>query len=541
MQSTDSHSPSFFPPESEASLRTSLPILVWTSPSGLAGYEISRIAPRILYATPWGSAGLEEIEIYYRALMRLIDQSPEKDMILVLDYSRVVNVGPEARKIFARTMGSLRHPLGGIVFVSLNPVQRLFVGLGRRMGTYNHPVRMCRTQEDGIQAARLLALHGEVPSEPKTASPRTLSSLVDRIILRRKVNDLKAVLAQFPWDDHTAITNPFAPAHPFHDLFEMWRTIKGDIDLLDMENTQKQAALDAAIRSHADSEQLLKAVLQASESGLMGYDLDRRIRIANPATQRLLAGDHPESVVGRDWADFMHPLDRPKLIDLHRRRNLDDHLPRRYEVRIVDLDGQEHVVSLAIEPVVGSSLRIASLLELTNLRKLEQERFRKDGEIERLHARMQSHAGAGKDADAASPETIPDATAEDDELRHILLVVDDPTLHQAIREYFQALDLPAPVSSRGREAIERLETQSFDAILLDLNNGDMDGMEWIHRARANPATRRTPIIALAGHMLERDIRHGLEAGADHILVKPFLMDELVRQTRSHRRKRLQLA
>lgn len=527
----------------ESPARTSLPLLVWTSPSGTAGYEISRIAPRVILAAPWGTGTLEDIEIYYRSLTRLIEQSTERELVLVFDYSRIVNFGPEARRIFARTIGSLRTPLGGIVFVALTPLQRLFVGLGRRMGSYNWPVRICHTREEGIQAARMLALHGD--TEDRKSPGHRRHGFLTRLFLGRQIKALQGLLADTPWDINGNAPNPYPQEHFFHELFEMWRTIKSDIDHLDQENRQKQSTIESLQRSHSEAESTIRAILNASGAALLVYDPVRRIRMANPAASKLLGAVGPGGIeIGMDWAEFIHPVDRMRMIDYHRRRNLDTSIPNRYECRIVDLSGGERIVEVTIEPVVGTSLRAASLVDLTMLRRLETDRFRLDGEIERMSGRivrlereLASTGAQVSNADGTTSDDRSEAPVSDPpdpqggpaRTRRALIVEDDEDLSDVIGDYLGAIGWETVRLTNGAEVLETLENGPFDIVLLDIQLHEMDGLEVIRRIRLNALTKTIPVLVMTGMVFDDDLRGCREAGADRHLVKPFLMEHMVHE------------
>jgi len=90
--------------------------------------------------------------------------------------------------------------------------------------------------------------------------------------------------------------------------------------------------------------------------------------------------------------------------------------------------------------------------------------------------------------------------------------------------------------SNGVEALERLAAERFDALLLDLQMPELDGMETCKRIRA--AEKETgvhlPIIALTAHAMSRDRERCLEAGMDWYLSKPIQVPELVAALRAVR-------
>ncbi|HVQ74672.1 MAG TPA: response regulator, partial [Candidatus Binatia bacterium] len=81
------------------------------------------------------------------------------------------------------------------------------------------------------------------------------------------------------------------------------------------------------------------------------------------------------------------------------------------------------------------------------------------------------------------------------------------------------------VAATGTAALEALETQSFDLVLMDVQMPEMDGLEATIaiRARERASARDThiPIIAMTANAMVGDKEQGLEAGMDAYLSKPL--------------------
>ncbi len=88
----------------------------------------------------------------------------------------------------------------------------------------------------------------------------------------------------------------------------------------------------------------------------------------------------------------------------------------------------------------------------------------------------------------------------------------------------------------GPEALELAKKMLPDLILLDLMLPNMEGNEVLRRLKADPATRRIPVIMLTARGEEIDRVIGLELGADDYIVKPFSPRELVLRIKAVLRK-----
>lgn len=79
----------------------------------------------------------------------------------------------------------------------------------------------------------------------------------------------------------------------------------------------------------------------------------------------------------------------------------------------------------------------------------------------------------------------------------------------------------------GAEAIEALERESFDVVLMDVHMPEVDGLEATRRIRACADERRTvPIIAVTAHTAPDDRERCLDAGMDDFVEKPLRIDAL---------------
>jgi CheY-like chemotaxis protein len=103
-----------------------------------------------------------------------------------------------------------------------------------------------------------------------------------------------------------------------------------------------------------------------------------------------------------------------------------------------------------------------------------------------------------------------------------LLVVDDNEVNRdmlsrrLIRERYDVVQ-----ATNGREALEILEEENFDLVLLDIIMPEMDGFAVLERLRANPRWKDTPVIMISALDEITHVVRCIEMGAEDYLPKPF--------------------
>jgi two-component system, OmpR family, alkaline phosphatase synthesis response regulator PhoP len=119
----------------------------------------------------------------------------------------------------------------------------------------------------------------------------------------------------------------------------------------------------------------------------------------------------------------------------------------------------------------------------------------------------------------------------------ILIIEDDDDIAELIR-YNLVKDGFRPVSvASGESALERLNYEPFDLILLDLMLPGIDGLDVCRELKSNDKNRSIPVIILTAKGEESDIVTGLELGADDYIVKPFSPKVVVARIRTVLRRR----
>src|SRR3954452_550737 len=107
----------------------------------------------------------------------------------------------------------------------------------------------------------------------------------------------------------------------------------------------------------------------------------------------------------------------------------------------------------------------------------------------------------------------------------LLLVDDEDNLRSMLEAALRYEGFDEHASASGRDALDVVEDQSPDLIVLDVMMPDLDGFEVCRRLRSDGV--KTPVLFLTARDATDDKVRGLTLGGDDYLVKPFSLDELV--------------
>ncbi len=129
-------------------------------------------------------------------------------------------------------------------------------------------------------------------------------------------------------------------------------------------------------------------------------------------------------------------------------------------------------------------------------------------------------------ADGAARDLDPDHAT-----RHplrILLVEDNVVNQKLALRLLSLMGYQADIASNGIEAIEAIERQRYDLVLMDVQMPEMDGIEATeHIVQHVPATDRPWIVAMTANAMDGDRERCIEAGMNDYISKPIRVEELV--------------
>jgi signal transduction histidine kinase len=120
--------------------------------------------------------------------------------------------------------------------------------------------------------------------------------------------------------------------------------------------------------------------------------------------------------------------------------------------------------------------------------------------------------------------------------RKILIVDDDPDILLYLSEFLDSKGYTTITASCGEEALNKVEQDHPDLVLLDVMMPDMDGYEVCRRIRANSATALLPVVMVTGAGPQERVK-GIEAEADDFFVKPGDRHELLARVGSLLKKK----
>ncbi|RMH86301.1 response regulator [Pseudomonas sp. AOB-7] len=129
-------------------------------------------------------------------------------------------------------------------------------------------------------------------------------------------------------------------------------------------------------------------------------------------------------------------------------------------------------------------------------------------------------------SDAPSAGGTPHAQAPSERSARVLLVEDNPVNQLVAKGMLAKLGCQVLVAGHGGEALDLLEREAVDLVLMDCNMPVMDGYEASRRIRRNGRWPDLPIVALTANALSDERERCRAAGMSDYLAKPFRREEL---------------
>ncbi|MGL3000165.1 Transcriptional regulatory protein YycF [Flavobacterium sp. 9R] len=114
-------------------------------------------------------------------------------------------------------------------------------------------------------------------------------------------------------------------------------------------------------------------------------------------------------------------------------------------------------------------------------------------------------------------------------MKKILLVDDEPNILMTLEYTFKKNNFQVFIARDGQEALDILQTQLPEIIILDIMMPNIDGYETLKQIKKDKRLTHCKVIFLSAKNKEKDIEKGLMLGADLYVSKPFSIKKLVEQ------------
>ncbi|NQU43511.1 response regulator, partial [bacterium] len=104
---------------------------------------------------------------------------------------------------------------------------------------------------------------------------------------------------------------------------------------------------------------------------------------------------------------------------------------------------------------------------------------------------------------------------------HLLVADDDRINHHLLGRQLEKDGHTVSVAENGRRALEMLEEEDFDLVLLDIVMPEMDGMEVLEKVRETRSEAELPVIMVTSRSERVHVVKALEMGANDYITKPI--------------------
>lgn len=112
-------------------------------------------------------------------------------------------------------------------------------------------------------------------------------------------------------------------------------------------------------------------------------------------------------------------------------------------------------------------------------------------------------------------------------MKKVLLIEDDTTVRENTAELLELSDYEVITAVNGKVGVHMAKTELPDIIVCDVMMPEMDGYGVLENLSKDPSTRQIPFIFLSAKTEHKDIRKGMDLGADDYLTKPFEEEDLI--------------
>lgn len=155
-------------------------------------------------------------------------------------------------------------------------------------------------------------------------------------------------------------------------------------DLSEIQKTNEMLRVEIQQRHKAEkalreSENMYRAIFENTGAATVIVEEDKTISLANAECEKLSEYSRKEIEGKVKWDQFISESAIPRMEEYHRLRRIDpEAAPKRYEFKIIDREGTPKVVLATIGMIPGTRKSVASFIDITEKKKLEEQLFRAD-------------------------------------------------------------------------------------------------------------------------------------------------------------------
>ena len=143
-----------------------------------------------------------------------------------------------------------------------------------------------------------------------------------------------------------------------------------NVDITEVKQAQEEVARSA---------ERYRTIFDTAGTGMISFGEDSVITLANEEWRKLTGYSVDETVGKLTWMPFFTEASLEKMKQFHQMRGKDpDSAPRAYEAQLVDREGVVHDGVINIQVVPGTSQRVASFHDMTDLKRAQQQMYRAD-------------------------------------------------------------------------------------------------------------------------------------------------------------------
>jgi two-component system, cell cycle response regulator DivK len=120
-------------------------------------------------------------------------------------------------------------------------------------------------------------------------------------------------------------------------------------------------------------------------------------------------------------------------------------------------------------------------------------------------------------------------------MKKILVAEDSSVIQNLTKKILTLQNYQITAVKNGEQVLEKLEEESFDLILMDINMPVMDGIECTKKVRSlsDETKKNIPIVAITGNARNYTMEEFLSNGINDFIPKPLNFDQLVEKVRKY--------